>query len=318
MLDPPQLPLIDLFSRALVDNRFPERLRERALGLPWEIGISRSPEGGFADYAASLPMQELPLFAADGVGVGGAQPSEETLERFRLAHYCGGYHGLVADRLADGQIEADAGLLEIRDLLYESWVESLESVLPDKGVARPAVVESMRRLDSAVRLERDSLSQGRMSLEDYGQSVADKVHWLGLPSRLLVEVHAGEARGQQFQRCFDLLMLALQCCDDARDVDEDARTRGGSIPECLGFPSGALMRAGIKLFLSSAQLARQLEFNALSGWAHVRWIDTRALLPDGDRALIELGSEVIVATLLDWERARSTPVSSDGAVVKRV
>ena len=287
---------IDRVYRTLVET-LPSDLRGRALSLPFDIGVAAREGGGFSEYAASLPMQELPLFAAEGIRRRSALERSGVLDRFRIAHYCGGFYGLLSDRLADGQVSADRGLLRIRRALRRRWLEALGQASGAPVTARIVVARAARRLRLAVGRERRSLCRGRVGVAQYAAIVVDKVAWLMVSAGLLLRGHAPEPRTAAFERCYNLLMLGLQCFDDARDADEDARLYGHGVPQSLGFSARALFGAGWTLHAVAAEQSERDGFSALGAWARRRCAETSLWAPGDGDAQSEMAAVLLAAEM---------------------
>lgn len=287
---------IDRVYRTVVDV-LPSDLRSRALALPHEIGIAAREGGGFCEYASSLPMQELPLFAAEGAARRRALARSGALDRFRIAHYCGGFWGLLCDRLADGQVKADQALFRISRALRRRWLEALVLASGNRAVARAAVARAARRFRDAARRERHVLLVGALGVKQYVAITVDKVAWLMISAGLLLRGHATEARAMAFERCFNLLMLGLQCFDDARDAEEDARLHGHGFPQSLGVTARALFGAGRELHAIAAERSAREGFFALGAWAHRRCAEIRRLDVDGGDVQSKMSSVLLAGEM---------------------
>src|SRR5690606_28051596 len=98
------------------------RDREYAARLPYHLGITPRPDGGWEDYTALELLYDMPIVVARDLA---HSLSRGRLSRFRFAHHCIGFCGLVQDRIADGQVR---------------WNEQLRSAyLGIEQVAREAV-----------------------------------------------------------------------------------------------------------------------------------------------------------------------------------
>ena len=78
------MPTLDGSYRLLV-NSVPEALRATAERLPWRLGLTRAPDGGWGDFVGLHPNRELPLYAAQGPDAG-LVTSRSELRRYLRAH----------------------------------------------------------------------------------------------------------------------------------------------------------------------------------------------------------------------------------------
>lgn len=245
-------------------SSFEPRLREAALELPEALGLG-GPGALWSSYATLLPVVDLPYFAAEGLAV-----DETALAQARLAHWYGGYTGLMLDRILDGQARPGGVAPGLRRALVGRWLGALARLHPRPDEARPRALESLQRLQAAAAQEREAFRRGSLSFGEYAAIVCEKTAWFSLASLALLE-RAAPARAQAFERPFRLLMLSLQLLDDGADHEEDRRDRGRSVPELLGVSPRSMHLASALLASDAAPLAAEAGFGELA-----RWLEQRA------------------------------------------
>jgi hypothetical protein len=267
----------------------PEPLREHAQSLPYRLGLTKWPGGGFEDFVILHPNRDLPAYAAeDETGPDGISLSAERLTRFRRAHHFGGFYWLLRDRLADGQVIADDTLLALRDLLFDRWARALGAATGDAALAHDVIDAVASRWQRGTREERAALRRGWARPYDYARIVGEKLRWISAaPTALLLSVGQRE-RATLFQHAYDLFLLSLQCIDDVSDQEEDQRLYGSSVPAALGCSAGALLRAAPKLAARGADLAAEGCFTRLAAWFDTFSRAVAAWSVDGDPVADEL------------------------------
>lgn len=296
--------VLDTTYRAFLPTLAPAR-RGLAAELPYRLGLTRDPEGGFEDFIRLPPNRDLVAFAADSAAL-----PRELIERYRAAYCHGVYHGLLADRLADRQAFPGPELLALRDTLRERWQQALSAATADPTLAARAVRQALDDLTRGVSMEQEALAAGNLSLSDYTESVRLKSRWISLAPTLLLQQTAGGLRSASFERSYALLILGLQCADDALDAAEDEALHGTSIPSALGFPPGGLFRAAPKVLRLAAASARADGFTRLAAWLlhHAASLENRTL--GGNPLQNELASAVIASGIAGapaWRDASRPP-----------
>lgn len=233
----------------VVSSRDPA-FRQLTRVIPYRIGISPRPDGNFSDYVREPLMFDLPALVAVETDI----PTDE-LQRWTRAHHCAGFYGLVTDRIADGQVVPDAALRADQAWMFECWVSHFAIACGDLDEARSRIERERAQWTAAVERER-SWSRGvRISIEDYGRVVRAKCAFLWVTAEAMLE-HGGVPlhRVAQIREAFERVMIALQCCDDARDGDEDREMRGASTAELLGVDEHSLNAAAALLLQRTTAL----------------------------------------------------------------
>lgn len=248
----------------------PADLRPFAAELPFHLGLTHQPEGGWKDYTALAPFQSLPEYADEDPACSGSRLTLEVREQYLRAHYRGGFFGLFMDRLADGQVPERPEWPRLQQCLAECWERSLVDATGSPTLAAHAVRAAMQAWTEGLQLERALLSRRRMSMEQYVHLVSQKVAWLGTSSFCLLIAHGRPERLRAFRLAFDLLLLSSQCLDDAVDHAEDERLHGVSFPTALGYPPGGLVRVAPRVARLGAEMARAGGFLHLGGWLSER------------------------------------------------
>lgn len=245
----------------------PGALRPVARALPHRLGLTASPSGGFEDFVILHPNRELPLYAAeDPAAPGGMIVAPERALRFVRAHHFGGFCWLLRDRLADGQVQEDAALLELRDRMWERWIDALGAATEDVMLTREVVDDVTARWRRGVRHEREMLRGGTLRPAPYAGMVREKLRWISASSLALLIGAGQRERARLFQRGYDLFLLSLQCIDDVKDQREDRALHGRDVPAALGCSPSALLRAAPRLAARAGAIASEGRFARFAAW----------------------------------------------------
>lgn len=206
--------------------------RTQARVLPYRLGLTWKPDGGWGEYVTLDVLRDLPSYMADAVPGG---VSSRVLSRYRRAHHCAGFYGLLVDRVADGQVVEDRALREDRARVWSAWLDALHLACGSRARAKAMIAEAMARWSRAVADEDAAMRRGHMEPEEYGALVRGKVSYLWVASEAMLRTEGvSDERRAELRDGFERLMLALQCNDDAMDEDEDRERWGKSVPEVLG------------------------------------------------------------------------------------
>lgn len=232
--------------------------RTQARVLPYRLGLTWKPDGGWGEYVTLDVLRDLPSYMADAVPGG---VSSRALSRYRRAHHCAGFYGLLVDRVADGQVFEDRALREDRARVWSAWLDALHTACGSRARAKAMIDDAMACWSRAVADEDAAMRRGHMEPEEYGALVRGKVSYLWVASEAMLRAEGvSDARRAELRDLFEQLMLALQCNDDAMDEDEDRARWGKSVPELLGCPSVALyaLSSFIALELTSTEPSQLL------------------------------------------------------------
>jgi hypothetical protein len=194
--------------------------------LPVRLGWTRADGSCWDEFIRLDANRDLPAFVADIIDVDAG-----TLASFTNAHHFAAMHGIVSDRIVDGQ-SADPTLLDARRSLLDQWLDALAGGLGDKGAARRVIGGALRDWKRGVDQERVILATGSADWEAYATAVALRLRWVSVTATAMLDHHGASAAARVLETTYDRLMLALQIMDDYVDADEDRATRGSSF-ECL-------------------------------------------------------------------------------------
>ncbi|MBN1206214.1 MAG: class 1 isoprenoid biosynthesis enzyme [Myxococcaceae bacterium] len=291
----------------------PVDLRPFAAELPFHLGLTHRPDGGWEEYAALAPFQSLPAYAAEDTDRPGPPLTPESLSRYLRAHCRGGFFGLLIDRLADGQVPERPEWPRLRQCLAERWEQSLADATGSQALAVQAVRASVQAWAEGLQMERALLSRRRMSMEQYVNIISQKVAWLGASSFCLLLAHGRPERLRTFRLAFDLLLLSSQCLDDAVDHAEDERLQGISFPAALGYPPGGLVRVAPRVARLGAETARAGGFLRLGEWLSERARELDAVGAGGDPVQNEMAALVLGEAVTCLCRQPSAQPENPGA-----
>lgn len=231
--------------RALVSTR-PSSTRGITQAMPYRLGITSLPAGGWRDYVRQPPMFDLPGYMADRAP---RAVSPAALRRYRRAHHCAGFYGLIVDRVEDGQVADSAALRSERAWLRSVWVAQLGQACGSTASAKTEITATMQALRQGASDARTSRTAGALDAEHYAAAVRKRVGFLWVATGLMLRVHgAGEDVIDQARTDFEHIMIALQCCDDAVDDEEDRELFGQSAAASLGVAPSALQATGAMMF----------------------------------------------------------------------
>lgn len=241
------------------------QLKEVSNQLPFRLGLVREPGGQWADFAKLELNRELPRFVAADL-LASCEQQEFDCELFCRAHYLGAVYGLIADRIADGQVQLTSELGHLRRLFREEWENALRLAVRDRGRARLEIANSLAAWRRGIRHEREYIARGHLTPSGYAQVNRDKLYWIAASARCLVACLRREPYVARFQRIYDLFMCGLQCLDDFTDADRDRAARGCDVPSALSVAPGSLLCACPALVSRAAEAAEEHGFAKMSVW----------------------------------------------------
>jgi hypothetical protein len=240
----------------------PEALQPAALTLPYRLGLSAHPDGGWEDYTRLEALYDLPLFVAPLVK---SMPAR-ALARFRRAHHCAGFYGLVLDRLGDRQATPDPELMRLCAHLRTWWRSTLADALGNAGSADQIICSAIARWRRALCRERVALAGRELSIPEYAALIVDKTRWLAATSAAMLYRYGASENITGFLRCYDLMLVGFQCRDDAMDHGEDRARNLRSFADALDVPPTGLFLAARVLIEHSAAGARLANLDTLANW----------------------------------------------------
>jgi hypothetical protein len=273
---------------------------------PRRLGISTRDSGGWEDLVRLDPNRNLPVYAVDGVS--------ETVEATRLETFCVAHHwsavlGILSDRLADHQVVNSADMMALRRFFLAQWIDSLAEASGSSSLARRHIACARAAWRRGLSMERRGLGRGEMDGPRYAFMVGQKLDWIATTTRCLLTLVAGERRARQFDACYRLFLLSLQCIDDALDTAEDRTVQGADFPTVLGCSANGLLSVARHLEARTQQLAREHSFHRLADWLEVYGVYLGLRLPRpvdplDDAGNIRLGQiladNVLKPTLDQW------------------
>ncbi|MEZ4297882.1 MAG: hypothetical protein R3B70_23195 [Polyangiaceae bacterium] len=260
----------DTYAEMLAE--LPTELRAEGRDLPHRLGLA-GPLGSWEDFILMAPNRDLPRYAAEDPRRPGQQLlAEDAVDSYLRAHHYAGIFGLIADRLADGQVPRSRGLVRLRDRALESWTLTLSVATGSPHRARALVASALRSLRWGNAQERLALARakkhgsGTLSTSKYVALTCAKLRWFGTGAHAMLLTLGDRRRAQALQLAYDLFSVSLQLIDDAIDDEPDRIQRGMSFPDALGAPPGALLATAPKLAGSAARIALRAGFRDLGQW----------------------------------------------------
>jgi hypothetical protein len=259
-------PTLEDSYRSLVES-LPPRLRDPARRLPWTLGLTHSPDGGWEDFVGLHPNRHLPIYAAQAPGAG-LGVADVALHRFLQAHHLGGFGWLLRDRLEDGQVATEDLLIELAEIFDRRAREALVIATADVPLADLLCRSAAARWRRGTQTERQLLTGGSLRPPIYAAVVRDKLSWIGAPSQALLLTHGDPRRLTTFVQAHDLFLLGLQAIDDVVDMQQDRTLYGGDVPAALRCSPGTLVRVAPKLVQRAAEVAFGGGFTWFANWLH--------------------------------------------------
>src|SRR5262249_40335300 len=157
--------------------------------------------------------------------------------------HCAGFYGLLVDRVFDEQLRQPGSLRAEQSWLRREWEDALASAVGKRAVAEAMIDGAIRRWRRAVLRERAAICRGNLDTAEYASIVLGKVAFLGVA----VEAMVGKPRRRKAREIFGLLLLGLQCNDDAADAEDDHEMLGAGMPALLATTDSGLQRSASKL-----------------------------------------------------------------------
>jgi hypothetical protein len=296
---PATLVAVERTWHSLVARQAKDR-RDIFRALPYRLGITDRPDGGWQDYVHHPPLFDLPGYAAD-LCVRPIRPTR--LEQHRRSHHLAGFYGLLIDRVADGQVALDPNLRADGTWLRRAWEDELARALGSLPCARRRIGQTLSRWRKAIAWERAAVSARLLKPDAYREIVALKVDHLFLAANTMLEsLEAPPSVRAHAHDVFNRVFLALQCNDDATDAADDKEVAGANTAELLGIRPSALRRSGVHVLDSACRLAEQT-WPRMAAWCRRVQRDIDALVPPREALIAELGAMIVVPSLV--QRART-------------
>jgi hypothetical protein len=243
---------------ARLTETLPCSLRHVARELPLRLQLTSKPDATWEDFVQLEPNRDLPNWVVED--------SDRNTEPFTIAHHCAAVFGILADRLADGQVARTNDLARLRALLLAAWIDALGRALDDERGARSAITRAMRAWQCGIAMERAAFRTQQLTPATYFMLTRLKLDWIVTSASCFVEKRWGIDRARRLRQCYGDLLVALQLRDDALDSVDDRRLHGADVATLLGVTPGALMRAAPRLILRAAASAGESGFFRLSEW----------------------------------------------------
>jgi hypothetical protein len=206
--------------------------------------------------------RHLPIFAAETLPLA----RRALVDAFLAAHHRSLFYGVLADRLADGQLAETPALRTLEAALLDAWRRGLATALGDPLRAETIVESATDDALIGLGIQRRAFSEGRMNVEDYRRLILLKLGWSIATADALVGSDLPSRVGSPFATSARLLLIALQCVDDTLDVDEDRALTNHDIPSMLGISSVTMRRAASYLLWRASDIAREGGFESFADW----------------------------------------------------
>ena len=225
-------------------------VHHRWSSLPGRIGLSADMSAGWDRFIELDANRDLPTFLTDVVEI---EPA--VLATFTRAHHFAAMHGIVSDRVVDGQVH-DEELLVARAALLKEWLGALAAGVGGMSRAREFVGATLVDWKRGIDLERQLIASRSTDWSSYASSVGLRLRWVSATSRAMLVTHGASAAAHALENTYDRFMLALQIMDDHVDRAEDEEHRGSSFACIRELTSGPRGLAGLLIADASASAAR--------------------------------------------------------------
>jgi hypothetical protein len=282
-------------------RNLPADLRDYAETLPHRLGLAQNAAGRWVDFVSLEPNRELPILIVDELASEETDLPRACLNAFRQAHYLGGCAMLIADRIADRQVRADAKMTAIRKRLVDAWGDVLGRAMDDHASARHMIDLLLADWRAGVALERLMLRR-RRSWKAYARSAWLKLRWVSGTACAMLSRLGLLDQAEALADGYTCFLFALQCRDDVSDQQEDVRVRGVSIPEAINLPPGALVRAAPLLSMRAAEILRVAGFPRLGTWMDEYSQQLNGFLPGGEPLQDQLMGMSIAQSYAELEK----------------
>ena len=283
--------LIDITYRSVIEA-LPRDLQPLSMRLLLEVGLARTAEARWSDVFRLEPCRDLPHFAL----ARGLLLDEDDIARFRRAHHGACFHGTLVDRLADKQVDPSGQLGRLAQCFKEFAKRALGEADGDAAKSCRSIESGLRTWRLGVRCERAALARRSLTLRQYAYIILLKLGWAGTASESLLR-RVPERVRVPFRRAYFLLMLALQCADDAIDWREDRALHGVDFPALLGFTPEGLFWASIWLTRAATRAAAEGHFDRFAAWLDGRAEEVERLRKERASHKDSLAGLVIASTL---------------------
>lgn len=276
------------------------------VGLPFSLGLSKSPSATWSDFIQLPPNRDLPEWINESADSRDPLLSGDVVEAFSRAHHLAAGWGLVADRIEDGQVSPRPEFLGPRSALLTAWREALGEACRDHRIANVFIDDALSAWEMGTRIER-SFFDGKRGLEragEYARSIRLRLRWVSASACAMLACAGQQPRIPPFREAHEIFMCGLQCRDDAFDADDDRGTRGAAVHEVLGVPRGGLIRAAPRVLRRASRVAEGSAFHKLAVWvaAFAEEVDVRS--NQEDHLQSEMSGVILASAICDAKATR--------------
>ncbi len=248
-------------------RKLPPKYQTLALRLPRIISCDIIKEKGWNAFVLNPTLFDLPLYIFDDTTTEGRAKLALFIDRysvFRGIHHLGCIYALLLDRIADGQSASNGQGEELAGAFRRAWVKGLADALDESAADIDGSIEDavdMHR--KGVRIGRRAMSKKAMNSDEYVRSNGMKLRVYLVSTLFLMNALGMNGKRTSLINGFNCFMIAGQCIDDARDVNEDRVLFGSDFCSMLGYPPQSMTQTGLLLAAEAAWYCHEAGFPKL-------------------------------------------------------
>ena len=255
-------------------RKLPGHLIGVARTMPFRLGIASRPDDGWDVFTSHPPMYDLPRFAVDMAAHRGMPISRQQSDLFGHIHRCACFFFLTYDRFLDGQAEPGPEEQSLLRHFRRHWEMRLLDACGNGAASTLQAIETDIDIFKAGAASQSSaLREKQLSVPHYANTSIQKAQWLTRTTLCMLDATGNSHLCREFRDIFEQVLLAMQCFDDALDIEEDTTLWGCDVPRALGISGEGLRRAATLLLSRAGSQAEEAALLSLSKWIS-RYHDT--------------------------------------------
>jgi hypothetical protein len=184
---------------------------------------------------------------------------------FREIHHLASIYALLLDRIADGQVADKVVSEKLAHAFHTLLIQDLKAACRDIEIPITDIV-----CNAAIAIRQgaekcgSALDKRAITCADYVFANSLKYALYSVPSLCLLHCLGMHKKKITLVNCFNLVMIAWQCIDDALDIEEDRRLHSIDFCEAMGYPAGSFVMAGRALINEAIAHCRGAGFPKIS------------------------------------------------------